>query len=232
MTTPDASPSRAAFFDVDGTLVDATVVHYFHYFATKGYSSFDRLLWTLGFLPKILHYLIVDKISRSQFNRVFYANYRDMDAAQLRTRSRSHFEELLRPRLFAEAVARIAEHRERGERVVLITGSLDFIIEPLAEFLQADEMIAAHMSELNGRLTGKLTGPPIGDGEKARILKIYAEQQGIDLAQSYGYADSRSDLPMLEAVGHAAVINPSDKLRVLAEQRGWEVLRWGMTSDK
>ena len=228
MTTPHASPSRAAFFDVDGTIVDATVVHYFHYFATKSYSSFDRLLWMLGFLPKILYYLIVDKISRSWFNRIFYANYRDMDAEKLRTWSPSHFEEVLRPRLFAEAVARMTEHRERGERVVLITGSLDFIIEPLAEFLQADELIAAHMSEQNGRLTGKLTGPPVGDEEKARILRIYAEQQGIDLTQSYGYADSRSDLPMLEAVGHAVVINPSDKLRTVAEKRGWEVVAWGV----
>ncbi|MBM3264661.1 MAG: HAD family hydrolase [candidate division Zixibacteria bacterium] len=218
---PDPSAS-AAFFDIDGTIVDATVVHYYAYFATYGHSKFRRLLWTVGFLPRVICFLVLDRISRSRFNRVFYRRYRGMDTARLRAQSRTHFEENLRPRLFPFVVERITEHRQRGERVVLITGSLDFIVEPLAEWLRADDLIAAHMTEENGRFTGELTGPPIGDEEKARLVRVYAAQRGIDLGRSHAYADSRSDMPMLETVGHAVVVNPGKKLKELAEKRGWE----------
>lgn len=221
----------AAFFDVDGTIVAATVVHYYAYFATKGRSSLGRFLWTLAFLPRIVYYLFVDRISRSRFNRIFYENYRGMDARQARSWRGSHFDEVVRPRIFPGAVDCIAEHRRRGERIVLITGSLDFIMEPLAEWLQADALIAAQMTEEEGRLTGVLTGPPIGDDEKARMLRTYAAEHGIDLTRSYAYADSRSDLPMLEAVGHAVVVNPGRKLKMLAEKNGWKEVAFCLPSS-
>ena len=229
---PDGRPgngksrSVTAFFDVDGTIVDATIVHYYAFYRTWGYSVPKRLLWTLGFLPKVVYYMVLDKISRSRFNQVFYRQYRGFERGECVSRSERLFNEVMRPRMFTGAVERIREHQQRGERVVLVTGSLDFIVEPLAEYTKADDLIALSMKEKNGRLTGEPEGPPIGDEEKARIVRDYAERRGIDLDRSYAYADSSSDRPMLDLVGHAVVVNPGGKLKKAAEAGGWEVVSW------
>lgn len=226
MSSEQGTGSVAAFFDVDGTIVEATVVHYYAYYATLGFSRLRRTLWTAAFLPKVVFYLLLDKFSRSTFNRVFYRSYGGMNASALRDRSEDHFQQVMEPRMYMDALACISEHRSRGVRVVLVTGSLDFIIEPLASSVEADDLIAVHMDDVAGCLSGKLTTEPIGDQEKARIIREYAERNHIDLAASYGYADSSSDMPMLDAVGHATVVNPKPRLRRIAAERGWQIADW------
>ena len=218
--------AATAFFDVDGTIVDATIVHYYAFYRTRGYSSPRRLVWTIGFLPKILYYIVLDKISRSRFIQSFYRQYRGFKRGDCVSRSEQLFEEVMRPRMFAGAVERIRAHQQRGERVVLVTGSLDFVMEPLAEYTKADDLIALSMKEDDGRLTGETEGPPLGDEAKARIVRDYAERRGIDLARCYAYADSSSDEPMLSVVGHAVAVNPGAKLKKAAESGGWEVVHW------
>ena len=218
--------AATAFFDVDGTIVDATIVHYYAFYRTWGYSALWRLLWTTGFLPKIFYYIVLDKISRSRFIQAFYRQYRGFMRGDCVSRSEQLFEEVMRPRMFAGAVERIRAHQQRGERVVLVTGSLDFVMEPLAEYTKADDLIALSMKEKDGRLTGETEGPPIGDEAKAHIVREYAERRGIDLARCYAYADSSSDQPMLSVVGHAVAVNPGGKLKKAAEAGGWEVVHW------
>ena len=218
--------AATAFFDVDGTIVDATIVHYYAFYRTWGYSALRRLLWTAGFLPRILYYLVLDKISRSRFIQAFYRQYRGFKRGDCVSRSEQLFEEVMRPRMYAGAVERIRAHQQRGERVVLVTGSLDFVMEPLAEYTKADDLVALSMKEADGRLTGETEGPPIGDEAKALIVREYAERRGIDLARCYAYADSSSDQPMLSVVGHAVAVNPGGKLKKAAETGGWEVVHW------
>ncbi len=215
-----------AFFDVDGTIVDATIVHYYAFYRTWGYSAPRRLLWTIGFLPKVLYYIVLDKISRSRFIQSFYRQYRGFGRGECVSRSEQLFEKVMRPRMYAGAVDRIRAHQQRGERVVLVTGSLDFVMEPLAEYTKSDDLIALSMKEEDGRLTGETEGPPIGDEAKARIVRDYAERRGIDLARCYAYADSSSDEPMLSVVGHAVAVNPGGKLKKAADAGGWEVVHW------
>jgi phosphoserine phosphatase len=47
---------------------------------------------------------------------------------------------------------------------------------------------------------------------------------GIDWASSWALADRKSDLPVLELVGHPVAVHPDRKLRKLARQRGWEII--------
>ena len=218
--------AATAFFDVDGTIVDATIVHYYAFYRTWGYSAPRRLLWTIGFLPKVLYYIVLDKISRSRFIQSFYRQYRGFGRGECVSRSEQLFEKVMRPRMYVGAVDRIRAHQQRGERVVLVTGSLDFVMEPLAEYTKADDLIALSMKEDDGRLTGETEGPPIGDEAKAQIVRDYAERRGIDLARCYAYADSSSDEPMLSVVGHAVAVNPGGKLKKAADAGGWEVVHW------
>src|SRR5439155_10137003 len=104
--------------------------------------------------------------------------------------------DLLLRRLAPAAVRRIREHRAAGHRVVLVTGSLDFIVAPLEPLV--DEIVAASLATADGRFTGDLEHPPLTGEARASWLEGRARSLGADLAASYAYADSRSDLPMLE----------------------------------
>jgi fatty acyl-CoA reductase len=82
------------------------------------------------------------------------------------------------------------------------------------------------MGEKAGRYTGELVdAPPTGEA-RALIMAEYASKHGLDLEQSVAYADSASDLPMLEAAGHPVAVNPETKLAAIARKRGWHVEHW------
>ena len=218
--------AAAAFFDVDGTIARTNIVESHAYFATRGFGSGRRALWILGSLPRLLGYLVLDRASRRRFNRVFYRSYRGHDAAGLRAQATAHFEAVFRPRIFPGALAAIAEHRAAGRRVVLVTGSLDFIVAPLAAFLGPADVVAAGLVERAGKFTGELAGPPIGEEEKARAVEAFAARHTIDLAASWAYGDSIADLPMLRAVGNPVAVNPDARLRRVARRAGWPIAGW------
>jgi len=231
MAPESLSPSKgdrraAAFFDVDGTLVRTTIVHYYAYFRRAGMSVWTRRLWSIAFLGRCLVYLILDKIDRSWFNRVFYRNYGGMSASEVRGRVEKCFQDVLHPNLYPAGCARVEQHRREGLDVVLVTGSIDFLMAPLARELGVEHVVAPRLVEHDGRFTGELDGPPIGEEEKARRIRQYAADHNIDLTRSFAYGDSVADLPMLECVGRPVAINPDRALAAVARKRGWTVLRW------
>ena len=223
--TPNTQ-KRVAFFDVDGTLLKSTIVHYYIYLRSAPMPFLLKFFWLIGFLPKTVYYLILDSISRSRFNQVFYRNYRGMEVAEVKALSTEMFETSLRPKIFSEAVSQIQEHKEQGIAVVLVTGSLDFIVQPIADYLGADAILAPQLREENGRFTGELTTVPLIAEEKAKAVRSYANQHEISLEESYAYGDSQSDLPMLACVGNPVAVNPSKALRQKALASGWEIHEW------
>lgn len=219
--------SRAAvFFDVDGTLVHTTIAHYYAFFRRARMPGWLGTIWYAGYVARCAYYLVLDKINRSMMNRVFYRSYRGLASAEIRGLCERCYREVMRPRMFAEGVATVQSHREAGREVVLVTGSLDFIIEPLAKELGIESIVASRLIEHEGVFTGELEGPPIGEEEKARRMRQFAQDHSFDLARSYGYGDSIADLPMLEAVGNPVAVNPDKHLAAVAAQRGWPVERW------
>ena len=99
---------------------------------------------------------------------------------------------------FPAAIRRVREHKALGHRTVLITGALDFVVEPLRPLF--DEIIAAHMDvRADGTFSGQMTEvPPTGES-RAQLLEEYCAAEGLKMSESCAYADSTSDLPMLEA---------------------------------
>ena len=220
-------PKKAvAFFDVDGTLLKSTIVHYYIWMRSKETPFLLKRLWLVGFLPKIVYYLILDRISRPRFNEVFYRNYRGMGVAEVKGLATEMFEAYLRPKIFPAAISQIQEHKEEGTAVVFVTGSLDFIVQPIADSLAIDAVLAPQLGERNGHFTGELTTAPLIGEEKAKAVQTYAEQHRISLEESYAYGDSQSDLPMLECVGNPVVVNPGKALREKALTSGWEMHEW------
>lgn len=228
-----STPSRsAAFFDVDGTLTRTNIVHYYVYFRRRKMSPLMGRLWLAVYMFKCLGYLVLDKIDRSRLNVVFYRSYAGFKVETIRAMVTDCYEDVIKPRQFEEVGACLGEHRDAGRLVVLVTGSLDFIMEPLALDLGADGLVAASLQELEGKFTGELNGPPVGDGEKARLIQAYAVEHDIDLAQSYAYGDSIADLPMLESVGHPHVVNPDASLAAVATKHGWPIHHWKQVSSR
>ncbi|HET9581425.1 MAG TPA: HAD family hydrolase [Gemmatimonadota bacterium] len=220
------SGTTAAFFDVDGTLVDSDIVRYGVEIRTAEMSAPRRALWIAGFLPRIPYYLVLDRKSRAAFQRAFYRVYRGLDPDDLEERSRALFHHYVEPRLFPAGLGRLTDHRRRGHRVVLVSGSVEAIVRPLAERLEVRDVLAPRLEAADGRLTGRLDRPPLAGERKADAVREFAQANDIDLEASFAYADSLDDLPMLEAVGRPAAVNPEGRLFDTALERGWDVYRW------
>lgn len=214
----------AAIFDVDGTLVDSNVVSFYAWLKMRELPPAQQPLWIAAFLPKIPYYWGLDKVSRAHFNRAFYKNYRDWKPARAFELGRESFEGYTLKKIFPGALECLREHRRSGHHVVLLSGSLDFALEPFKDL--ADDVLSASLEEDGGLYTGELSGAPVAGEARARMLSSFARRQGIDLSQSYAYADSISDLPMLEAVGNPVAVNPDRRLAAAAEGKGWSVRRW------
>jgi HAD superfamily hydrolase (TIGR01490 family) len=127
------------------------------------------------------------------------------------------------PLVFDEAVSLIEEHQLAGRDVVIVSASGAEVVEPIGEMLGADGVVATRMEIADGKYTGGIDYYAYGEN-KATAIRALAEEHGYDLARSYAYSDSITDLHMLEAVGHPHAVNPDKELRRQATSRGWPVL--------
>src|SRR5205085_11455139 len=134
-----------------------------------------------------------------EFQRSFYREYKDLDYEDMRELGREAMNAVTLRRLYPEGVRRIREHKAAGHRVLLLTGALDVVVEPLAELLEV-EVDCAHLLVEDGLLTGDLESPPPAGEARGTPLEQHAARHGIELADSFAYADSLSDLPQLEPV--------------------------------
>ena len=125
---------------------------------------------------------------------------------------------------FPAALRRVRRHRELGHRTMLITGALDMLVEPVKPLF--DVVIAAEMRQSGGRYTGELVEAPCTGEARALAIREYCETEDLELEQCVAYADSASDLPMLEVVGHPVAVNAEAKLAAIARKRGWHTEEW------
>jgi HAD superfamily hydrolase (TIGR01490 family) len=133
--------------------------------------------------------------------------------------------ELISPYIYAEAATLIDEHRAAGRDVVVVSSSGEEMVRPIAEQLGIDSIIATRMVVADGRYTGEVDYYAAGP-TKAEAARDLAKRRGYDLASCYAYSDSVSDVPLLETVGYATVVNPDRGLRRVASERGWPVLEF------
>jgi HAD superfamily hydrolase (TIGR01490 family) len=215
---------QMAVFDLENTLVATNVVDSYAWFATRRMDLPERARFTVRTLLEAPRMLSLDMVDRGDFLRWFYRRYENADLARLRRDSWELTSDLLLAKSFPAGIRRVREHRALGHRTLLITGALDFVIEPFRALF--DDVVCAHMGHHDGELTGEMTeAPPTGEA-RALIMAEYAEEHGLDLAECVAYADSTSDLPMLEAAGYPVAVNPETKLAALARKRGWLVEQW------
>lgn len=135
-------------------------------------------------------------------------------------------EDVIEPLIFSDACRCIAEHRRKGDRILVISASGEHLVGPIAGRLGIDEFLAINLEVVNGVYSGRTTGVlTYREGKITRLLE-WLDQEEENLEGASFYSDSRNDLPLLLKVDHPYVVNPDPVLREHAEKNGWPVLSW------
>ena len=217
----------AAYFDVDGTLVGTNLLHpTVMYLANQAspLQSVTRLGKAILGAPRMAMAEVAD---RRLFNELLFSNYKGMSEDRLICLSEEVFEDVVRPRIFPGTRDLVNKCQDAGLRVVLVTGSLDYTVAPLAAHLGVTDWIANRLELKAGFATGKLLRPVVAGPGKSVLIVEDARAHGDDLADCHAYSDSYSDVPMLSVVGHPFCINPDRKLQRLARAYDWPILDLG-----
>lgn len=214
----------ASYFDVDGTLTRTNLVQPLVFYMLNQQNPLraaSRLVKAAASAPA---WLASEQVDRGAFNELLFRGYAGMSEDRLLELADEAFDTVMRPALFKEGVSLVKRAKQAGHRVVLISGSPDFLLERLAKLLDADDVIGNRLEFRDGKATGRILRPLVAGPEKAQLIKKHAKQHGFDLDRCAAYSDSLSDVPMLSVVGRPAVVNPDFRLRWLAKTHRWPVL--------
>ncbi len=217
-------PHKAAFYDLDGTLLSCNLVTTYAYYARNDRSIFKSVYLFTKVLLSVPFLFGLDLYSRTLFNVFFFRAYRGMHRDRLIGLADDLFEVTLKPSIYPKAEELVRRTRAEGYRNILVTGALEFTVRPIALHFGIDEVICNRLEFKNHIATGSILPPLVAEKEKAKIIREYAEQEGIDLAQSTAFSDSTSDIPMLAVSGHPVATNPSRRLRRFALRNQWPII--------
>jgi HAD superfamily hydrolase (TIGR01490 family) len=217
---------EAAFFDLDKTVIArASMAAFGHHFYRGGLISRATVVRAMTTQLVYLH-LGASEQKLARIRESVLKLTRGWDQREVSRIVRETLDEVVEPIIYAEALELIEHHQAKGHKTYLVSASPEEIVEPLAEYLGVDGAIASRaVVDLDGRYTGEMEFYSYGP-YKAEAMKELARREGIDLASSYAYTDSYTDVPMLEAVGHPVVVNAERVLARLARERGWESLQF------
>lgn len=224
-----AAPKTAAFFDLDRTLIAGSSAFVFARAARD--AGHIRLQDFVGDAVRAIRFRLVgssDDSTHSVRDRILAAvgGMRQSDLVGLNEVVLPELLGLIRP----EARALLEQHHEAGRETWIVSASPIEIVEPLATALGMTGGIGTRGEVLDGMYTGRLDGPfCYGEGKAETIVSLAAER-GIDLANSWSYSDSMSDLPMMKVVGHPVAVNPDAQLRGIARSKGWPVVVFAQRS--
>ncbi|WP_432548578.1 SDR family oxidoreductase [Kineococcus sp. SYSU DK004] len=230
--TPGGPPVLAVF-DLAGTLLPGTVVDTYLELRLSGLGAPARVAEFGRVVRNLPGWIAAERKDRGSFLRSLFRGYAGVDLDVLeRFVDDVHGPKLLH-RVSSDALKRIQAHRDAGHRTVLMTGDVRTVTRPLSGLF--DEVVCTELEEEVGadgvrRATGFLTSPPLVGEARAAWLRRYAEVEGADLAASYAYADSHSDLPLLKAVGNPTAVSPDVPLFRVARASRWPVADWAATS--
>lgn len=215
--------ARWAVFDVDGTLLPPSSMEklFILYMLKNGILSLRNIFYY--FLTGFLH------LFHNSFNIAFKSNkfyLKDMPVQPVRTAGAGFVQQCILPQLSATGLKRLRDYRKQGYRILLMSGSPDFLTLPLAGYLRPDAVITTHPEVKKGRFTGHLRNlHPYGD-RKTRLLLRYREARKIDFQRSIVFANHHSDAHHLRLFGEAVAVNPTPKLKRLAENHNWKIEIW------
>jgi len=216
----------AAFFDIDHTLITAdSGLLFVKYLIRRGAMKRRELLGPL-------YYNILYRLNLLDINAVFrrYQGWvRGQEHVAMERLCNEWYSAVVRPAISAEMAAKVAEHRQTGHVVAILSSATTYVAEPLARELGIEHLLVNRLIVAEGKLTGEAVQPLCWGPGKPYWAQRFAAERGVDLRRSYFYTDAISDLPMLELVGHPRPVNPDRLLRRHAHRQGWPIVNLGVT---
>jgi HAD superfamily hydrolase (TIGR01490 family) len=218
-------PRAAAFFDLDKTLIEgSSAIHFGRAAYRRGLVSKRQLAKDLWANIKFRLRGSTDEETDALRQRILdsIAGHRVVDLARLGPEMLAG----ILPRAYPEMLEVAWRHQDAGVPVFIVTAASQELADTMASVFQLDGGIGMRSEIRDGVYTGRPAGPFTYREGKAEAMREVAAREGIDLAESWAYSDSESDLPMLRAVGHPVAVNPDAELARVAREEGWEIMRF------
>ena len=220
-----ASRSRLALFDLDHTLLPIDSDYAWGVF-TQAIGWTDPVVFKRRNDEFYEHYkagtLDIHQYVNFATDAVRRKGPDEAAAAHLR-----FMREVVQPNLLQPALALVRQHQQAGDEVVIVTATNEFVTRPIAQAFGVPELIAVELErDAGGWITGEIRGVPSARAGKVTRVEqwLAAGGRGWTDVDTTFYSDSLNDLPLLEQVDHPVATNPDDRLRALAQQRGWRIL--------
>jgi HAD superfamily hydrolase (TIGR01490 family) len=215
-------PRRAAFFDMDNTVL-----------RVETGMSWVRFLFRRGELPpkvvaKAIYWHVLYRLAVLDMDAVFAKlalGVRGDSEAEMIAKCDIWYRDHIAREVAPAARRAIDHHRRAGHHIVLATGSTQYAARPVARGIGIDHVLSSELEVERGVFTGRAAAYCFGK-HKVALAEQWAKQHGVDLAASYFYSDSYNDLPLLQRVGTAIAVNPDARLRRHARRHGWAAERW------
>jgi HAD superfamily hydrolase (TIGR01490 family) len=214
---------KAAFFDLDNTLVSAsTGILWYKYLRKEGRASSLGLAKVLyAYLRYRRNSLDVKSFAEKEVGRIAGMPEEEMIALTERW-----FDEMVKNYIYPRAVEVVNEHRSRGHKLAILSAATIYAVGPVKRHMGIEHGICTNLVIRDGRFTGELVEPYCYGEGKIYWAERFASENGISLDDSYFYTDSYTDLPMLDKVGRPMIVNPDALLEAEAEKRRWPIVRF------
>jgi HAD superfamily hydrolase (TIGR01490 family) len=212
----------AAFFDFDETLLEVES-------GRLGIQWLrDRRMVPLGYILKILvanFFYQRRLLSDERMVKIMLTFYKKKRLTDFQKGADNFYRSYLKPRLAPGILSRVRFHKKEGHLLVLISGSVRYLLEPVARDLEFDHLLCTDLEvDQKGLMTGKPAGLVCVNHNKKMLTLKLAQKLKLDLAGSYAYGNHHSDLPLLEIVGNPHAVQPNSILERTARQRSWPII--------
>lgn len=216
---------HAAYFDVDGTLTKSNIVEPLLYIKKRILSPLKYILWKTVLPVRFMYWTILDKISRELSTASIYRQYKGISVEKMSILRTECYQEKYKRKLFPNAIEMITSLNKQGVQTILVSGSLDFFLQPLAEELGA-ELISSRLEIKDGIYTGEVAGNVVSGKQKAILIREHAHKNQLNLEHCASFGDSADDIEMLCSVKYPVAINPDKRLMAFAKKNNWNSLIW------
>ena len=220
-----AAPNRrAAFFDVDNTLVRGSTIYFL------GRGMYQRGFFTKADISRFvlanLRFRLTGTEKQDEINR-FQKSAQDFigghNVSEIKSVAQEIYDEYVSPSLWEGTIDIAKKHLNDGVEVWLVTAAPEDMAKLIAERLGFTGAIGSKAAIVDGHYTGEMNGPLLHGKEKAEAIRQIAKERGFILEDCFGYSDSHNDLPLLQTVGHPSAINPDAILRIRALKENWPI---------
>jgi len=215
--------ARWAIFDIDGTLLPGASIE------SRFLTNFKKL-HHIPYRNLIIYFLkAVMDVIRGKGDDAFKSNkmyLKGIPSKNVTEFAGEFFHQNIVPLLLKEGMAAIEAYRSQGYKIMLMSGSLDILVDHLRDVCRPDHIVCSELVIENDRFTGNIQGLHPYSVRKKQILEDLAGPLEIDFQQSIVFANDSTDIYHMELFGEVVAVNPTLELAGTARQKGWKIVKW------